>query len=200
MQLQRIATQSLDYKNSVKTSVFVVFAIELSKLDSLGLFESSPLLDLLLKSRFFVSKSFVIFSILTFFNVGSNLASRILKEKRPSNAYLRKAVINSFFINPIQESEIEKLINNLNKNKSLGTCSINVKILQNHVDVLKQPLKYLTNLSFQQGKFPEALKTARVTHIFKKEDPQLPSSYCPISVLFLANCMKNVCILAFTRF
>ena len=179
MQLQRIATQSSDYKNSVKTSVFAVFAIESSKLDFLSLFESSPLLDLLLKSRFFVSKRFVVSSILTFFNVGSNLASRILKEKRPFKTYLRKAVVNSFFIKPIQESEIEKLINNLNKNKSLDTCRVNVKILQNHVDVLKQPLKYLTNLSFQQGKFPEALRTARVTHIFKNEDPQLPSIIVP---------------------
>ena len=49
--------------------------------------------------------------------------------------YLRKSVVNSFFINPVQESEIEKLINNLNQNKSLGPCSIPVKILQNHVEL-----------------------------------------------------------------
>ena len=32
-----------------------------------------------------------------------------------------KGVVNSFFINPVQESEIEKLINHLNKNKSWPT-------------------------------------------------------------------------------
>ena len=74
-------------------------------------------------------------------------------------------------------------MNNLNQNKSLGPCGIPVKTLQNHVDFLKQPLTYLINLSFQQGIFPEALKTARFTPIFKKEDPQLPSNYCLISVL-----------------
>ena len=31
-------------------------------------------------------------------------------------------------------------------------------------------MTYLINLSFQQGIFPEALKTARVTPIFKRED------------------------------
>ena len=31
--------------------------------------------------------------------------------------------------------------------------------------------------------FPEALKTTRMNPIFKKEDPQLPSNYRPISVL-----------------
>ena len=82
-----------------------------------------------------------------FFNVSSNLASKIPEGKRPFKTYLRKNV-NSFFINPVQESEIEKLINNLNKNKSLGPCSIPVKILQNNIDVLKQPLTYLINLAF----------------------------------------------------
>ena len=85
------------------------------------------------------------------------------KGKDLLKTYLRKSVVNSFFINPVQESEIEKLINNLNQNKSLGPCSIPVKILQNHVDALKQPLTYLINFSFQQGIFPEALKTARAT-------------------------------------
>ena len=78
--------------------------------------------------------------------------------------HFKKECLNSFFINPIQE------------NRSLGPCSIPVKILQKHVDVLKQTLTYLINLSFQQGIFPEALKTARVTPIFKK-DHQLPSIY-----------------------
>ena len=113
--------------------------------------------------------------------------------------YLRKNVVNSFFINPVQETEIEKLINNLNKNKSLGRCNIPVKILQNHV--LKQPLTYLINLSFQRGIFPEALKTVRVTPIFKKEDSQLPSNYRPISVLpvfrkLYEKCMYS-CLYAF---
>ena len=118
-----------------------------------------------------------------FVNVGSNRAFRIPKGKRPFKTYLRKSVVNSFLINLIQESEIEKLINNLNQNKSLGTCSIPVKILENHVDVLKQSLTYLVNLSLQQSIFPEALKTTRVTAVFKKEDPHLSSNYRPISVL-----------------
>ena len=86
------------------------------------------------------------------------LASKIPKRKRPFKTYLRKSVVNSFFINPVQESEIEKLINNFNQNKSLGPCTIPVKILQKHVDVFKHSLTYLINLSFQQGIFPEALK------------------------------------------
>ena len=88
-----------------------------------------------------------------------------------------------FFMNPFQESEIENLTNNFNQNKSLGPCSFSVKILKNHVDVSKQRLIYLMNLSFQQGIFSEALKLARVTPIFKKEDPQLLSNNRLIFVL-----------------
>ena len=45
---------------------------------------------------------------------------------------LKKRVLNSFFVNPVKETEIEKLIKNLNHNKSLGPCDIPVKILKNH--------------------------------------------------------------------
>ena len=125
-----------------------------------------------------------------FFNVSSNLASKIPEGKRPFKTYLRKNV-NSFFINPVQESEIEKLINNLNKNKS--PCSIPAKILQNHVDVLKQPLTCIY-LSFQEAISPEALKTARVTPIFKKGDLQLPSNYRHIYVLSVFSKLYEKCM------
>ena len=118
-----------------------------------------------------------------FVNVSSNVASKIPKGKRPFKTYLRKSVVNSFFINLVQESEIKKLMKNLNQNKSLGPCSIPTKILQSHVDFLTQPLTDLINLSLKQDVFPEALKMARVTPIFKKKDPQLFSNYHPMSVL-----------------
>ena len=120
--------------------------------------------------------------------------SKIPNGKRPFNIYLQKRVVNSFFINPIQESEMEKLINNLNQNKSFGPCAVSVKILKNHVDVLKQPLTYLISLSFRQGILPKALKTARVTPIFKKEDTQLPSNYRPISALSVFSKLCKKCM------
>ena len=44
-----------------------------------------------------------------------------------------KQVVNSFFIYPKEDLEIEKLIN-LNQNESLDPCIIPVKILKTHVD------------------------------------------------------------------
>ena len=83
-----------------------------------------------------------------FVNIGSNLALKIPKAKYRFNNYLKQKVINSFFLNLVQENEIEKFINNLSLNKSTDPCSIPTKILKNLVDVLKQPLSYLKNVSF----------------------------------------------------
>ena len=41
----------------------------------------------------------------------------------------------------------------------------------------------LVNLSFQTGTFPDKLKLARVTPLYKKEDPLLSENYRPISIL-----------------
>ena len=50
------------------------------------------------------------------------------------------------------------------------------------------------NLSFQQGIFPEALKTAKVTPIFKKECPQLSSKYRRIFVLSVFSKLYEKCM------
>ena len=81
-----------------------------------------------------------------FVTVGSNLVSKIPKAKKSFNTYVMKNVVGSCFINPVEESKIEKLINNLNQNKSLDPFSIPVKILTNYIDILKQPLARLINL------------------------------------------------------
>ena len=72
-----------------------------------------------------------------FVNVGSNFASKIPKAKNPFGKYLKKRVLNSFFITPLKDTEIEKPIKNLNHNKSLGQCNIPIKILKNHANDLK---------------------------------------------------------------
>ena len=71
--------------------------------------------------------------------------------------------------------------------------SIPVKILKNRVDILKQHLTYMTNLPFHQSIFPEALKTVRVTPIFE-------NNILDFLLIIVPSMLKNVRILAFTRF
>ena len=104
------------------------------------------------------------------------------KNKNPFGRYLKR-VLNSFFINPVKDNEIDTLIKNISHNKSLGSFSISVKILKYHANYLKQPLVFLINLSFQQGVFLKALKPARVKPIFKNDNLQISFNHHPISVL-----------------
>ena len=46
-----------------------------------------------------------------------------------------------------------------------------------------EPLKHLFNLSIEKGVFPDDLKIARVTPIYKGEDSSDVSNYRPTSVL-----------------
>ena len=71
----------------------------------------------------------------------------------------------------------------LNSNKSVGPNSLPIKILKSHIDSLAKTLAAIINISFKEGKFPTALLLAKVTPVFKKDDPQLCSNYRRISVL-----------------
>ena len=46
-----------------------------------------------------------------------------------------------------------------------------------------EPLRYIFNLSIEKGIFPDQLKIAKVTPLFKKGDNVLMDNYCPIAVL-----------------
>ena len=60
-------------------------------------------------------------------------------------------------------------------------------ILPKHVkcvsDFIAQPLTRIANLSLEQGVFPEELKFAVVTPIYKAKDPMFFNNYRPISLL-----------------
>ena len=129
-----------------------------------------------------------------FVNVGSTLAKKIPKAKKPFSFYLKNNITNSFFLNFVTEAEIEKIVNNLSCSKSSGPYSIPTHILKDNINILKKPLAKLINMSFQQGMFPESLKSAKVTPIYKKDDPQISSNYRPISVLSVFSKIYEKCM------
>ena len=82
----------------------------------------------------------------------------------------------------------------LNSNKSVGPNSLPIKILKSHIDSLEKALAAIINISFKEGKFPTALLLAKVTPVFKKDDPQLCSNYRPISVLSIFSKIYEKCM------
>ncbi|KAK3105551.1 hypothetical protein FSP39_000258 [Pinctada imbricata] len=74
----------------------------------------------------------------------------------------------SFKLKEINEEDVFKLLRNLNPNKSTGTDTIGPRILKVAASIISRPITYLINTSIQNGVFPDQLKSAKVTPIFKK--------------------------------
>ena len=79
--------------------------------------------------------------------------------------------------------EIIKRKSKKQTNKSPGYHEISANVIINCFSELNDPLKYLFEKSIEKGVFPDALKIARVTPLFKGGDPSNISNYRPISVL-----------------
>ena len=71
----------------------------------------------------------------------------------------------------------------LKTNKSPGADEINFNIIKHCFGELCGPLKYLFDSSLQSGVFPDLLKIAMVSPVFKTGDTADISNYRPISIL-----------------
>ena len=91
----------------------------------------------------------------------------------------------SVFLEPTDEVEIKKSIRNL-KEGAPGQDGITANNINCITDHIASPLTQIVNLSFEQGIFPEELKTASVTPLYKAKDPMLFNNYRPISLYSLS--------------
>ena len=91
-------------------------------------------------------------------------------------------LINSLFLSPTNSSEIEKIINSIDANKSTGPNSIPVFILKSLKPFFSFWLTRLISLSFEVSIFPD-LKTAKIAYIHKKGSKLNEENYRPISQL-----------------
>jgi len=79
--------------------------------------------------------------------------------------------------------EVEKVILGLKPKNSTGPDGISTSLLKHIIEEVKTPITTIINQCLSSGIFPHELKVAKITPIFKKNDPQLFDNYRPISLL-----------------
>ena len=85
--------------------------------------------------------------------------------------------------NSLTINELKDAFFSLRTNKSPGHDGISFNVINNFFGPLSTPLLNIFNLSLEKGIFPDELKTARVTPIYKTGDENDFGNYRPISLL-----------------
>ena len=83
----------------------------------------------------------------------------------------------------VSENEVRKVILSMNEKKANLTGDISAWILKGCADSYISILTKILNISLERGRFPNQLKLAEMTSIFKKEDELSQENYCHVSVL-----------------
>ena len=116
-----------------------------------------------------------------FTNISQKLASQIPKSSKIFETYMNKVnvIMDS---KPLSINELKDAFFSLKINASSGVDNISFNIIKKCFGVLCEPLTYLFQLSLEKGVFPDDLKIAQVTPIYKAGDNSGVSNYRPISV------------------
>ena len=121
-----------------------------------------------------------------FARVGSTTASKI---PAPSSKAKRKinSTVDSFFLQPVIETDVVNLLYSLDSSKSTGLHQIPIKFLKLATTAVAPILTDMYNSCVQEGIYPDILKIAQIIPIYKKGDKGKSSNYRPIFLLYLVN-------------
>ena len=117
-----------------------------------------------------------------FTNIGPKLAQKVPQPSRPFQSYMK--TVNSELENKkVTINELKEAFFSLKINKSAGFDDISYNVVKNCFGELSDPLLHILNLSFLNGIFPDSLKIAKVTPVYKAGDSSDLDNHRLISVL-----------------
>ena len=91
---------------------------------------------------------------------------------------------HSIFILPCTPPfEIISIVKNMSNSKGFGLDGFSTAVIKSVIPHIANPLSDIFIHSFQAGIFPDILKHAKVTPVFKSDDKLVVKNYIPISVL-----------------
>ena len=117
-----------------------------------------------------------------FTNVGSNLAIKIQSISKTFEDFLFPVQKNMEY-KDLTFEEFEKAFKSVKHNKAAGHDDIDSNVIIKVYDEISYPLFMIFHSSFNEGIFPEQLKVAKVSPIFKVGNIEEIGNYRPISVL-----------------
>ena len=106
-------------------------------------------------------------------------------DSHPSILKIRKNIKSSstFSFSPVTLQDVVKEINNLDAKKANTHNNIPVINLKENIDISGEKIHKIFNDILTNGEFPEKLKLADITPLFKNDDSTNKKNYRPISIL-----------------
>ena len=104
-----------------------------------------------------------------FVNIGPNLANKIPSNEKDFESFV-KQTNNIMPTEELTDNELKIAFFSLKTNKSLGYDNISYDVLIKCYDLISKPLKQIFELSLSTGIFPNKLKIAKVTPVYKAEE------------------------------
>ena len=113
-----------------------------------------------------------------FINIGPKLASVIPDSINSFESYVPDT--QTFLSeSELTEEEFASTFHSLKRNKAPGFDNIHVNVIKSVFDDIKAPLMHVFKISVKRGVFPEKMKIAKVTPIFKTGKKELLTNYRP---------------------
>ena len=118
-----------------------------------------------------------------FSEVGENLAKKITIKPDEFRKTLPHHTAPRLIFKPIQQKELQKIINKMEPKTSSGHDHISNKILKELYPIIQKPLLHVLNRSIINRHVPESWKYAKVVPLHKKGSTKEAGNYRPISLL-----------------
>ena len=122
-----------------------------------------------------------------FCTIGEKLAQNFTSDGKQYRQYLNNENNHTFSLHSTDKNEVLAEINKLNPKKSSGHDNLSPSLIKECSDLFSDLFTHIINLSFQNARVPDKLKTAKVIPLHKKNEKFNPENYRPISLLSTMN-------------